>query len=143
MPPRILEKIRAKIRGSGDKNLTRIRRRRALADLAWRMHPRLQYVTLAFMLSLAAYRAAIRLLLFAVGYLWMLTIPSVLHGQRTYIDENALQPGQVRECTVHRRHMLLNCSQVNTYWNWADVHRADRYLEQLESLRDRNASSRE
>lgn len=39
-----------------------------------------------------------------------------------------------------------NCSfislpQVNTYWDWSDVHRADRYLEALEQLRDRNASS--
>ncbi|GJE90712.1 Gaa1-domain-containing protein [Phanerochaete sordida] len=108
MPPRILRNILAKLKGRGDKNLTRIQRRRALADLAWRTYPRLQ------------------LLLFAIGYAWLLTIPSTLHGQRTYIDENALQPGQ-----------------VNTYWNWADVHRADRYLEQLESMRDRNASSHE
>lgn len=31
--------------------------------------------------------------------------------------------------------------QVNTYWNWGDVNAADRYLEQLESLRDSNATS--
>lgn len=41
-----------------------------------------------------------RLLLFVVGYVWMLTIPSTLHGQRTYIDENALQPGQVRDHAI-------------------------------------------
>ena len=35
-------------------------------------------------------------MLFVVGYLWLLVIPSPLLGQRTYIDENALQPGQVR-----------------------------------------------
>lgn len=32
-------------------------------------------------------------------------------------------------------------SQVNTYWNWGDVANADRYLEQLEGLRDTNATS--
>ncbi|KAJ3545014.1 hypothetical protein NM688_g5678 [Phlebia brevispora] len=47
-------------------------------------------------------------------------------GQRTYIDENALQPGQ-----------------VTTYWGWGDVHHADQYLTQLEALRNRNASSLE
>lgn len=36
--------------------------------------------------------------MFAVGYTWMLIIPSSKLGQRTYIDENALQPGQV--CTI-------------------------------------------
>ena len=72
----------------------------------------------------------------------MLTIPLPFHGQHTYIDENALQPGQVSTAVYY----TVYCSetlQVNTYWNWADVHRADRYLEQLEALRDRNASSHE
>ncbi|EKM55142.1 uncharacterized protein PHACADRAFT_143130 [Phanerochaete carnosa HHB-10118-sp] len=108
MPPRILKNLLAKVKGKGDKNITRIRRRRALADVAWKAYPRLQ------------------LLLFVIGYVWLLTIPSTLHGQRTYIDENALQPGQ-----------------VNTNWNWGDVQRADRYLEHLELMRDRNASSHE
>jgi glycosylphosphatidylinositol transamidase len=47
-------------------------------------------------------------------------------GIDTYIDENALQP-----------------SQVNTYWNWVDVHRADKFLEDVSSMRDRNLSSTE
>ncbi|KAL1729247.1 Gaa1-like protein [Schizophyllum commune] len=55
----------------------------------------------------------------------MLLLPSTYVGGRgTYIDENALQPGQ-----------------VNTQWNWGDVHAADNYLEQLEELRDQNATS--
>lgn len=33
--------------------------------------------------------------------------------------------------------------QVATYWNWAEVHEADNYLRELESLRDRNVSSEE
>ena len=32
---------------------------------------------------------------------------------------------------------------MSTYWDWADVHNADRYLDDLERLRDRNASSAE
>ncbi|KAF9454645.1 Gaa1-domain-containing protein [Macrolepiota fuliginosa MF-IS2] len=62
--------------------------------------------------------------LLAVGYFWLLILPSPRLGRGTYIDENALQPGQ-----------------VNTYWNWGDVHAADVYLEQLELLRDSNATS--
>jgi len=54
----------------------------------------------------------------------MLIIPHFMLGKRIYIDENALQPGQTM-----------------THWSWADVHNADVYLEQLESLRDANATS--
>ncbi|KAI6028674.1 Gaa1-like GPI transamidase component [Pisolithus orientalis] len=54
----------------------------------------------------------------------MSLIPISPLSQPTYIDENALQP-----------------AQVNTYWNWQDVHRADQYLYHLEGLRDRNAAS--
>ncbi|KAF7338129.1 hypothetical protein MVEN_02037700 [Mycena venus] len=67
----------------------------------------------------------IKFTLFFVGYLWMLALPSPqLPSRGIYIDENALGPGQ-----------------VNTYWNWGDVANADRYLEQLEGLRDSNATS--
>lgn len=62
--------------------------------------------------------------LLVTGYLWMSLIPISPLSQPTYIDENALQP-----------------AQVNTYWNWKDVHRADQYLYHLEGLRDRNATS--
>ncbi|KAF8557306.1 Gaa1-domain-containing protein [Imleria badia] len=62
--------------------------------------------------------------LLAVGYLWMALIPILPLSQLVYIDENALQP-----------------AQVNTNWNWQDVHQADLYLLQLEGLRDRNATS--
>ena len=37
-----------------------------------------------------------RFTLFLVGYTWMALLPLPLFGQETYIDENALQPGQVR-----------------------------------------------
>ncbi|KAF9052907.1 Gaa1-like protein [Panaeolus papilionaceus] len=66
------------------------------------------------------------LFLFAVGYLWMLLIPLPQLGRTAFIDENALQP-----------------SQVNTYWDWTDVHIADQYLGQLEQIRDGNYSSKE
>ncbi|KAF9218285.1 hypothetical protein BS17DRAFT_811744, partial [Gyrodon lividus] len=62
--------------------------------------------------------------LFALGYLWMILIPIPPLSQGVYIDENALQP-----------------AQVNTNWNWQDVHQADTYLHYLEGLRDGNATS--
>lgn len=37
--------------------------------------------------------------------------------------------------------ILPQVLQVHTHWNWAEVHIADRYLEQLEALRDNNATS--
>ena len=48
-----------------------------------------------------------RILLLVAGYAWMLSIPSTLHGQGTYIDENALQPGQV-SCNISGHSELVN-----------------------------------
>ncbi|KAJ7940430.1 Gaa1-like protein [Mycena leptocephala] len=94
------------VRPPGDPTLAKVLRRKALVSaLTNRLH-------------------VIKFTLFLVGYLWMLAIPSPRLGRGTYIDENALGPGQ-----------------VNTYWNWGDVSNADRYLEQLEVLRDSNATS--
>ncbi|KAJ7709700.1 Gaa1-domain-containing protein [Mycena rosella] len=103
---RIRARLRAILRPPGDPNLNRVQRRRAIISaLTRRLH-------------------LIKFILFLVGYLWMAAIPSPRLGRGTYIDENALQPGQ-----------------VNTYWNWGDVANADRYLGQLEGLRDANSTS--
>ncbi|EIN07262.1 Gaa1-domain-containing protein [Punctularia strigosozonata HHB-11173 SS5] len=91
-----------------DRHVSRLRRQKALvARLSQNLH------ILIFLLLIA-------------GYSWLLILPSPRLGRGTYIDENALQPGQ-----------------VNTHWNWADVHRADQYLSQLEALRDQNRTSEE
>ncbi|TFK76331.1 Gaa1-domain-containing protein [Pluteus cervinus] len=66
----------------------------------------------------------IRLVLFVCGYLWMLALPSDRLARRVWIDENALQP-----------------NRVDVHWNWGEVHTADRYLDDLENLRDQNATS--
>ncbi|KAI8998654.1 Gaa1-domain-containing protein [Trametes punicea] len=102
----VVAKLKQKLGGQGNPSVAKIRRQRALRERVWKGLP------------------YIRLLLFTVGYLWLLVIPSSKLGQGTYIDENALQPGQ-----------------VNTYWNWGEVHDADNILAELEQLRDRNASS--
>lgn len=74
----------------------------------------------------------------------MLAIPSPRLGRNTYIDENALQPGQVRLVNIpHATFGILTCFEVSTRWNWNDVHRADQYLEQLEAGRDRNGTTAE
>ncbi|CAA7271557.1 unnamed protein product [Cyclocybe aegerita] len=101
-----LLKLRDRLRPSGDVNLKRLQRKRALFALLTR---RLWLI---------------KFTLFLAGYLWMIYIPSPLWGRGTYIDENALQP-----------------AQVNTNWNWGDVHAADRHLEQLECIRDGNWTS--
>ncbi|CAE6449086.1 unnamed protein product [Rhizoctonia solani] len=68
----------------------------------------------------------LRAALFLAGIVWICCVPLAQMGRGTYIDENALQPGQ-----------------VNTYWSWREVHAADKYLEDLEKLRDTNATSRQ
>ncbi|KAJ7724460.1 Gaa1-like protein [Mycena maculata] len=103
---RICARLRALLRPQGDRNLARLRRKQALVS------------------ALTRHLHHIKFTLFVAGYLWMVAIPSPRMGRGTYIDENALQPGQ-----------------VNTYWNWGEVANADRYLEQLEGLRDANSTS--
>lgn len=68
----------------------------------------------------------LRVLLFLVGFGWLLLLPWDGLSRRTWIDENALQPGQ-----------------VNVDWSWADVRFADIKLGLLEDLWRRNASSAE
>lgn len=69
---------------------------------------------------------SLRFVLFTVGYIWLLLLPWKGLSRTAWIDENALQPGQ-----------------VNVQWNWADVKAADGYLEHLEALWNRNATSAE
>ncbi|ORX35566.1 putative GPI-anchor transamidase [Kockovaella imperatae] len=59
----------------------------------------------------------IRALLFGIGVVWILALPLEALWRGTYVDEHALQP-----------------NQVNTYWDWSNVHRADRYLDELEQM---------
>ena len=66
----------------------------------------------------------LRVVLFVVGYSWLLLLPWNGLSRTAWIDENALQPGQ-----------------VNVEWNWGDVKAADGYLEQLEGLWNRNATA--
>ncbi|KAG7092639.1 hypothetical protein E1B28_008980 [Marasmius oreades] len=106
LPLRIIQFPLRIFRPAGDVNLIRIKRRRAI------------------MAAIGRRASLLTVSLFLIGYLWLLAIPSSQLGRGTYIDENALQPGQ-----------------VNTYWNWDDVRNADRYLERLEQLRDSNATS--
>jgi glycosylphosphatidylinositol transamidase len=56
-------------------------------------------------------------LMVAVSIIWVLVLPYEGLWKRTYIDENAISPGQ-----------------VNMYFDWGNVHQADRYLEQLEQV---------
>lgn len=71
----------------------------------------------------------------------MLAIPLPGLGRNTYIDENALQPSQVRRRELWSVLFNILCPQVNTYWNWGNVHTADLYLTQLEEIRDANFTS--
>ncbi|KXN92216.1 Glycosylphosphatidylinositol anchor attachment 1 protein [Leucoagaricus sp. SymC.cos] len=103
---KLVLRIRQKLRPKENASLIRLQRRRTF--VSW----------------FARHLSRLIALLLIVGYIWMLAIPSSGLGRGVYIDENALQPGQ-----------------VTTYWNWADVHAADTYLEHLESLRDLNATS--
>ncbi|TDL21581.1 Gaa1-domain-containing protein [Rickenella mellea] len=101
--PGLLARLKSSLKSS---EADRIRRRRAINGFISRAIP------------------FTRVLLFLVGYVWMLALPSPRLGRTTYIDENALQP-----------------SQVTTRWDWGDVHRADVYLGQLEELVNSNATS--
>ncbi|KAL6300143.1 Gaa1-domain-containing protein [Sparassis latifolia] len=108
MPPNAIVKLKEWISPKGDRNVSRILRRRGMIAFLWKNLPSLTVTLLV------------------LGHLWFFVIPWPGLSQRTYIDENALQPGQ-----------------VHTYWNWGDVHRADQYLKELEALHVKNATSEE
>ena len=65
-----------------------------------------------------------------MGTLWILALPYEGLWKGTYVDEHALQPAQVGYVV----RTLLNAFQVNTYYDWSNVHEADRYLDDLELL---------
>ncbi|KAH6918352.1 Gaa1-like protein [Coprinopsis sp. MPI-PUGE-AT-0042] len=68
----------------------------------------------------------LKIALLVVGYLWVLAIPSPELAKGVYMDENALSPGHVK-----------------ARYSWPEVHLADRWLGNLEQLRNQNASSEE
>jgi glycosylphosphatidylinositol transamidase len=53
----------------------------------------------------------------AVSIIWILALPHESLWKRTYVDENAISPGQ-----------------VSMYFDWSNVHQADRYLDHLEKI---------
>ncbi|KIJ41225.1 hypothetical protein M422DRAFT_68279 [Sphaerobolus stellatus SS14] len=96
----------------GDPNASAVRKHRMRQKLSARIYNGLPWI---------------RLLLFLIGYTWLLLLPSQYLGTAEWrVDENALQPGQTA-----------------TQYNWAEVHAADRYLDRVEELYHRNASSSE
>ncbi|KAK8864688.1 hypothetical protein IAR55_001940 [Kwoniella newhampshirensis] len=59
----------------------------------------------------------LRAFMVIVGILWLLALPFEGLWKRTYVDEHALQP-----------------AQVTMYFDWADVHNADVYLDEVEKI---------
>ncbi|EFP80866.2 Glycosyl phosphatidyl inositol protein transamidase complex subunit [Puccinia graminis f. sp. tritici] len=66
-----------------------------------------------------SYAPQLSSLLILAGYLAGFILPTDLLSRSTYLSENAILPGQ-----------------VNTYWSWAQVHKADRYADLLDEWRD-------
>ncbi|KAK4046129.1 Glycosyl phosphatidyl inositol protein transamidase complex subunit [Microbotryomycetes sp. JL201] len=62
--------------------------------------------------------------LVVIGLAYLVVLPHPALGRRHYISENALQP-----------------AQVNTYWNWADVHVADLFADDVAAWVERNLTS--
>jgi hypothetical protein len=95
-PTAIMPSLRQKLRSliKGDPVSQQVRRRK-FATIIYNNLPLIQYVplTTVFWLVFHLHRAALLL----VGLVWLVFIPFPGFGQRTYIDENALQPGQVSE----------------------------------------------
>lgn len=75
---------------------------------------------------IVVYQTHDRVALAGVGILWLLALPYEALWKRTYIDEHAIQPGQ-----------------VTLYYDWANVHSADLYLNSLETLSQQNATQEE
>ncbi|KAE8539191.1 hypothetical protein D1P53_004282 [Cryptococcus gattii VGV] len=67
--------------------------------------------------------STIQAVLTFIGVLWLLALPYEGLWKKTYVDEHALQP-----------------AQVAVYFDWANVHKADVYLGELEQLSRSNST---
>nr|KIR88098.1 glycosylphosphatidylinositol transamidase [Cryptococcus tetragattii IND107] len=67
--------------------------------------------------------STIQAVLTFIGVLWLLALPYEGLWKNTYVDEHALQP-----------------AQVAVYFDWANVHKADVYLGELEQLSRSNST---
>lgn len=156
MPPPILVQnlkaavinFRQRLRG-GDPNAARLRRRQALSRKVWIGLP---YIRYALTVTSITYSLDVPIKLNAIE------LPSSLSdtsGCLLYLPPSS---GNERTSTRTRYNLDRYAKslyyiplrwntalppQVHTYWNWNDVHLADRILEDLEQLRDRNATSDE
>ena len=92
---RIVDRLRNVLRGRGDAQAARVQRRRALLNLVNRVHPILRCVGDYYVLD-QTHLTSLSVYLLVIGYLWLLVLPSQYLGRGVYIDENALQPAQVR-----------------------------------------------
>lgn len=99
-----MDKIRAFLKRPTNAAAIRIRRRKKVTSLIHRRLPSLKSVKFTRLPNSDHLRLYHRLALFVIGYSWMLSTPIPFLGNRTYIDENALQPGQV--CYTHQRVQL-------------------------------------
>ena len=140
----VIMKFKQKLRPSGDANEKRIyRRRKVIAAITSRL-AFIKCVPVLFLeMVIHQFDSFQRIALFLLGYSWMLLIPFPYIGRGVYIDENALQPGQVCLFNFAMQYLyLIPCTtQVNIDWGWGDVHAADQYLAQLEKLRSENITS--
>lgn len=99
-----MDKIRAFLKRPTNAAAIRIRRRQKVTSLIHRRLPSLKSVKFTRLPKSDHLSLYPRLVLFVIGYSWMLSTPIPFLGNRTYIDENALQPGQV--CYAHQRVQL-------------------------------------
>lgn len=90
----------------------KIARQRWALNKAW---ANLNYVRCVHIIKLLM--LTFRLALGFVGFVWVLLLPHRALWKTTWVDENALSP-----------------AQATVYYDWADVHRADRYLDDIEKL---------
>ena len=96
--------LKERLLGTGNRNVNRIQRQRKISRLVWRILPPLRCVWWSAVRERELMSR--RLLLLVSGYIWLLVLPLPRLGKWTYIDENALQPGQV--CgTLLSRHGLI------------------------------------
>lgn len=73
----------------------KIRRRRAILTFIARRLVALRSVVTTFPPNIFLNLKVIRFILILVGYIWMLVLPAPRLSRRTWVDENALQPGRV------------------------------------------------
>lgn len=138
----LFTRLKSKLRGSGDVNANRVHRRLALKKKLTDKLPKIMYALDCSHFLPDSNPSCLDYSCLLWGTCGCYSSPFLNLDEQHSSTKMHCSPVR-SENSDSSKDVLLICWQVNTYWDWTDVHIADQYLGQLEQIRDGNYSSKE